>query len=29
MQHLSSNGLSLNGGILKNNNYVEMQGEGL
>ena len=26
--HLSSNGLSLNGGILKNNNYVEMQGEG-
>lgn len=25
---LSSNGLSLNGGILKNNNYVKMQGEG-
>jgi len=26
--HLTSNGLSLNGGILKNNNYVKMQGQG-
>ncbi len=26
---LTSNGLSLNGGILKNNNYVKMKGEGI